>query len=105
MPQLRDISRIPNNKDVLRYSRLRWFGHIESMPNDNWPKKVMDFQIPGANIRGAQKKKRIHNVKEDLGSLKLKTCIRQNREEWRRAIRPFQQQITVQPPTTGNQGH
>lgn len=36
------------------------------MPNDSWPKKVMDSQIPGANIRGGQRKKWIHNVKKDL---------------------------------------
>ena len=53
MSQLRDMLEIPNIKDVIRYSRLRWFAYLEHMPNDNWPKKVMDFQVPGTNIRGS----------------------------------------------------
>lgn len=43
MSQLKDTLEIPNIKDVLHYSRLRWFRHLECMPNENWPKKVMDF--------------------------------------------------------------
>ena len=34
----------------------------------------------------------------------LKTCVAQNREEWRKAIKLFRQQNAVQPPTFRNQG-
>ena len=44
MSQLRDMLRIPNIKSVLRYSQLKWFGHLESMPNDTDPKKLWTFR-------------------------------------------------------------
>ena len=58
MSQLKDMLGIPNIKDIPGYSRLRWFGHLEHMSNDNWPTKVMDFQIPGATITVGHKKKK-----------------------------------------------
>ena len=78
LPQLKDMLGIPNIKDVSGYSRLRWFGHLEHMSNDNWPTKVVYFQIPGAIIGGGhRKRKRIYNMKKVLES--LKTCVEQGR--------------------------
>ena len=53
-------------RENLDFKCCRWFGHLQHRSNDNLPKKVMDFQIPGANIRGGQKKKKwIHTVKKN----------------------------------------
>ena len=74
------------------------------MNNDTWPKRILDYQVPGTNIKGGQKKKWIHNVKKDLDNLHLKPSMAQNRNEWRRAIKAIQQQNVVRPSTLGNQG-
>lgn len=53
-------------------------GHLEHMSNDNWPIKVVYFQIPGAIIGGGhRKRKRIYNMKKVLES--LKTRVEQGR--------------------------
>ena len=41
---------------VMRRGRLRWFGHVERMEEDNWVKQVRGINVEGAVARGRPKK-------------------------------------------------
>ena len=103
MNELKQMLGICNINDALRYNRLRWFGHLERMQADRWPKKILNYEIPGPNCRGGQKKKWIHNVNKDLRHLRLRTEVAQDRNAWRKAIKKNQLNM-VQPPNLGNNG-
>ena len=100
MAELREALGIIELKIVLQSNRLRWFGHLERMPNCKWPKKILFQKITGRNIRGGQKKKWIHNVNKDLRELRLDPRTAQDRGVWRSAIRKLNRHDIQSNPQT-----
>ena len=45
MSDLRTRVGIPSIEDVIRYNRLRWFGHIKRMDKEKWPRKILNFKV------------------------------------------------------------
>lgn len=88
MSQLRDMVGIPNITDVYITVDLDGLVILSMCQTLYWPRTVMNFQTPGANIEG-QKKKWINNVKKDLELLELKICVAKKREEQKREIKSF----------------
>jgi hypothetical protein len=88
MNTLRSMLNIPPLPEVCRSNRLRWFGHLERMEPERWPRKIADVTIDGATPRGRPRKRWSDCIKEDLRVLKLSPAMAQNRLGWRRAIRP-----------------
>ena len=90
--------------DVLRWGRLRWFGHLQRMDIDTWPHKICTFNVVGANPRGRPRKRWCDNIKDDLKRAGLNAAFALDRERWRDAIRPKRHDADVQPPNPGNNG-
>ena len=86
--ELRGRLHLSGVEDMLRWGRLRWFGHLQRMDDETWPKKILDFAIDGRNPRGRPRKSWMDCIRSDMKSLGLKTSMAQNRTEWRCAIRP-----------------
>ena len=42
----------------VRRGRLRWFGHVERMEEDNWVMRLKNINVDGAVARGRLKKTR-----------------------------------------------
>ena len=42
--------------DLVRCSKLRWFGHVERKDDQQWVKKCMNFKVDGSAGRGRPRK-------------------------------------------------
>ena len=104
MKELRNMVGISEVEDVVRYNRLRWFGHTQRMEEENWPRKIIEFDIGGKLQQGGQRKRWIHNINRDMDHLHINKHLTQDRVEWRKAIQPRRHDRVVQPPKLGKQG-
>jgi len=57
--------------DVVRRGRLRWFGHVERMPDSDWVSKCRLLNVVGARSRGRGRKTWQECVNEDLKKVGL----------------------------------
>ena len=67
-------------------SRLRWFGHVESMNDNNWVKKCRVIEVEGSRGRGRPKKTWEQVVATDLHKLGISRATAQDRNNWRKTI-------------------
>ncbi|KAI8509306.1 hypothetical protein Bbelb_131540 [Branchiostoma belcheri] len=74
--QLRCRLGVSSLREILRYNRLRWYGHVQRMDPQNWPRKVMTMPVEGRNPRGRPKKRWIDSIREDVKNLKLQKATR-----------------------------
>ena len=72
--------------DVVRRSRLRWFGHLERKNSGDWVSACRDFEVAGPKSRGRSKKTWGECIRHDLHSLNLRAEWAQDKTEWRRLI-------------------
>jgi len=42
--------------DIVRRGRLRWFGHVEMKPNEDWVKRCQSLEVAGKAGRGRGRK-------------------------------------------------
>ena len=93
-------------ENALRCGRLRWYGHVQCMDPDTWPRKVDKTIVTGNNPRGRPRKTWLQCIKKDLAVKGLDTPLVQNRSAWCRAIhsksRSGRDNGVVQPSDTGN---
>ena len=74
---------IENVAEVVRHSRLRWFGHVERKDKDDWVSACRYLSVDGLRQRGRGQKKWVECVEEDIRSLGLNKKDAQNREVWK----------------------
>ena len=76
--------------DRIRNKRLRYFGHLNRMKNERYPKIAYNGYVHGTRKRGRQKKRWINMIREDFSELHLTlqevTCRTQDRRVWRATI-------------------
>jgi hypothetical protein len=72
--------------DVVRRSRLRWFGHLERKCSDDWVSACRNVELPGPRGRGRSKKTWNECVNGDMRSLGLSREWAQDRVKWRSSI-------------------
>ena len=93
-------------ENALRCGRLRWYGHVQRMDPDTWPRKVDKTIVTGNNPRGRPRKTWLQCIKKDLAVKGLDASLVHNRNAWRRAIhsksRSRRDNGVVQPSDTGN---
>ena len=53
-------------ENALRRWHLRWYGHVQRMDPDTWPKKVDKTIVTGNNPRGCPRKTWLQCIKKDL---------------------------------------
>lgn len=87
--------------DVVRSSRLRWFGHVERKVNEDWVKKCRTYEVKGIRKSGRPKITWEEVLSKDMRALDLTPGLAQDRDEWRKRIdkcnrteRPGQSQMT-----------
>ena len=85
--ELRNRLGIESISCVMRQMRLRWFGHIERMDNNNWVGKCRSFEVDGARGRGRPRKTWEQVIHGNLRKLRLEKGLAQDRNAWRSAIK------------------
>ena len=76
---------INNIQTLLRYNRLRWFGHV--VRNDGCINSITEFEVVGQRGRGRLKKTWKDTINNDLRHWKLSRADPANRMEWRKKLR------------------
>lgn len=74
--------------EVVQTRRLRWYGHVLRCDDDWWPKKILEFDVPGKFLKGRPRKRWLENIQRDMKSKNLTDDVAQNRLAWRNAIQP-----------------
>ena len=72
--------------DLVRRSRLRWFGHVVRKDDQQWVRKCMDFKVDGSAGRGRPRKSWLECVNDDMKKFGLKKEMAHDRTVWRSAI-------------------
>ena len=103
--ELRSRLGLESIENVLRCGRLRWYGHVQRMDPDTWPRKVDKTIVTGNNPMGPRKTW-LQCIKKDLAVKGLEASLVQNRNPRCRAIhyksRSRRGNGVVQPSETGN---
>ena len=74
--------------NTLRHGHLCWYGHVQHMDLDTWPRKVDKTVITHNNPRGCPRKTWLQCIKKGLAAKGLDSSLVQNRNAWCRAIYP-----------------
>ena len=74
-------------EEVMRRGRLRWYGHVERMGDEDWVKRCRDMEVAGKRARGRPRKTWMETVKGDMTVKGLKKEDAQDRVKWRAALR------------------
>ena len=85
--ELRNRLHIPHIANVLRQKRLRWYGHMERMADENPVRQVLLVEVDGRRKRGRPRKTWQELVRTDLNQLNLQPGLAQDREAWKRATK------------------
>ena len=64
--ELRSQLGLGSIENALRCGRLRWYGHVQRMDPDTWPRKVDKTIVTGNNPRGRPRKTLLQCIKKDL---------------------------------------
>ena len=72
--------------DLVRRSRLRWFGHVVRKDDQQWVSKCMDFKVDGSAGRGRPRKFWLECVNDDMKKFGLKKEMAHDRTVWQSAI-------------------
>ena len=72
--------------DLVRCSRLRWFGHVVRKDAQQWVRKCMGFKVDGSAGRVRRRKSWLECVNDDMKKFGLKKEMAHDRTVWRPAI-------------------
>ena len=77
---------IEDDTDVVRKSRLGWFGHLERKDAGDWVSACRNMAVPG-NVGKGRPRKRWRDVFEkDLKKGRLDRGLAKDRDRWRAQI-------------------
>ena len=79
---------ISSIEDVIRYNRLRWFGHLQRVDKEKWHRKILNFKVIGSYPLGRPKQRWFDNIRCDFDKLRLPTSLALDRVKRRNAIKP-----------------
>ena len=77
---------LPPVRRIVQRNRLRWFGHVMRMDNDNWVKKCMTLEVYGRRDPGRPKKTWEQVIASDLHELGVTWSPAQDRLNSRKTI-------------------
>ena len=83
---MRSMLAIDDIAEVMRRSRLRWFGHVERRDKLCWIKRIGIPQVDGDGVKGRPRKRWIEVLREDMrkkGLCREDAC---DRSRWRRML-------------------
>ena len=84
---VRETFEVADIGDKLAENRLRWFGHVMRMDEDDVVKGVRALGVVGEVRRGRPELTWDEVVRNDMKSRGLRSDMARDRDEWRQAIR------------------
>lgn len=72
--------------DVIRRSRLRWYGHVERKDDEDWVKGCTKLVVEGTAPVGRPRKTWQNSVSADLNLMGIDHRDARDRVKWKRAI-------------------
>jgi hypothetical protein len=75
-----------NILEVNEEKRLRWFGHVERMPGNRLPLKVLEWEPEGTRRRGRPKERWIVGVRRSMTNHGLTENDTRDRDRWRSLV-------------------
>ena len=73
-------------KDVLRRSRLRWYGHVRRREDDHILRRASEMEVEGVRPRGRPRRTWRRCVEEDMRETNIREETVYNRREWERLL-------------------
>ena len=77
---------VENIIDILRRSRLRWYGHVKRREDDHILRRALDMDVEGVRPRGRPRKVWRRCVEENMREKNINLETVHNRREWMRLI-------------------
>jgi len=85
----------------IQQRRLRYFGHINRMTNNRYPKTALNGHVHGQRGRGRPKKRWLDMIQSDCEEMGLEiqdiTRLAQDRNRWRRTIGELPLRVSASP--------
>ena len=86
-----ELDKLIKRKNIINYikaQRLRWFGHVQRMPDTRTVKKIFNWKPLTKRSQGRPKYRWEDNIKQDICQLKIQNWIAcvQDRRKWKEVI-------------------
>jgi hypothetical protein len=75
-----------NILEVIEEKRLRWFGHIERVPGNRLPLKVLEWEPEGTRRRGRPKERWIDGIRRSTTNHGLTEEDTRDTDRWRSLV-------------------
>ena len=85
--EVRRIMDVQPVGEVIRRSRLRWFGHVERKSEEDGVKRAHNLFLEGKRPRGRPRKTWMEAVELDMKTQKMTREMAQDRAVWKRLSR------------------
>ena len=84
--ELRKRLDIEDVADVVRKSRLGWFGHLERKDDADWVSACRNMVVPGNTGKGRSRERWSDGLKDDLKKGRIDRSLVKHRDRWRAQI-------------------
>jgi len=78
----RRIDRNKNIMDTINIKRLIWYGHVQRMPEERWPKRMLDWVPNRRRKRGRPRRDLRENIHLEMERRNLRPGDWENRKTW-----------------------
>jgi hypothetical protein len=78
-------TRVQRNKDIMdtiKMKRLIWYGHVQRMPEERWPKRMLDWVSNRRRKTGRPRRAWRENIKAEMAWRDLQHGDWENRKAW-----------------------
>ena len=72
--------------NMMRISRLRWFGHVERIPAEDWVSRCRSLVVDGTRGRGRGRNTWSECLMEDIRVVSLKAVDARDHSVWKAGI-------------------